>query len=94
MSVFITGIAGFIGCNLARAMLGNGATVAGFDNLCRGSIRNLEPLEGHARFHFEKVELADLESYGRALRALHARSPITEIWHLAASSDIPGGPRP
>ena len=91
MSVFITGVAGFIGCNLAGALLRDGATVAGFDNLCRGSIRNLEPILNHPNFTFETVELSDLEAYGRALRSLHARHPITEIWHLAANSDIPAG---
>ncbi|MGA8005143.1 MAG: NAD-dependent epimerase/dehydratase family protein, partial [Burkholderiales bacterium] len=40
---------------------------------------------------FEAVELADLETYRQALREAHARSAITEVWHLAANSDIPAG---
>ena len=91
MSIFITGVAGFIGCNLARTMLDGGATVAGFDNLCRGSIENLNAVKEHANFSFEIVDLANLDAYRISLRALHARSPITEVWHLAANSDIPAG---
>jgi UDP-glucose 4-epimerase len=91
MAVFITGVAGFVGCNLARAMLERGEQVAGFDNLCRGSAANLEPIRRQPRFAFERVDLDDLDAYRRALRALHARSPITEVWHLAANSDIPAG---
>ena len=91
MAVFITGVAGFIGCNLARAMLERGEEVAGFDNLCRGSAANLEPLRRRAAFSFERIDLADIDAYRRALGALHARSPITEVWHLAANSDIPAG---
>jgi UDP-glucose 4-epimerase len=91
MSVFITGVAGFIGCRLAGALLERGETVAGFDNLCRGSVRNLEPVLSHPKFSFAAVDLADMAAYGAALRALHARQPITQVWHMAANSDIPAG---
>ena len=91
MSVFITGVAGFIGCNLAAAMLERGEYVFGFDNLSLGSIGNLDSILGHPRFSFEAVDLADIDAYRRALGVLHSRSRIAEIWHLAASSDIPAG---
>lgn len=91
MRIFITGVAGFIGSNLAAAMLERGDEVAGFDNLCLGSTRNLDSILGHPNFAFEIVDLADFDAYRSALRALHSRSPITEVWHLAASSDIPAG---
>jgi UDP-glucose 4-epimerase len=91
MSIFITGVAGFIGCNLAATLLARGDEVAGFDNLCRGSTRNLDAIRANPRFAFEAVDLADIDAYRRALRGLHARSRITEVWHLAANSDIPAG---
>jgi UDP-glucose 4-epimerase len=91
MSIFITGVAGFIGCNLARTLLDQGHVVSGFDNLCRGSLANLAEISGHPKFSFEKVDLADPTAYGSALRRLHAREPITEVWHMAANSDIPAG---
>lgn len=91
MSVFITGVAGFIGSNLAGAMLKRGGRVAGFDNLCRGSRANLEQIASDGNFCFEVVDLADLEAYRAALGELHRRDPVTEIWHMAANSDIPAG---
>ena len=91
MSLLVTGAAGFIGANLVRALLERGERVAGFDNLSLGSRRNLAPVEAHPGFAFEAVDLADLDAYRHALRALHDRRSITEIWHLAASSDIPAG---
>jgi UDP-glucose 4-epimerase len=91
MTVFVTGVAGFIGCGLASVLLDRGETVAGFDNLCRGSLENLKPVLKHPNFFFAVVDLANLEAYREALSTLHGRSPITEIWHLAANSDIPAG---
>ena len=91
MSVVITGVAGFIGCNLAAALLERGDEVVGLDNLSLGSRRNLERVLAHARFSFHAVGLEDLDAYRDVLRAAHTRSPIAEIWHLAASSDIPAG---
>lgn len=91
MTIFITGVAGFLGCNLAATLLARGNTVAGFDNLSRGSLRNLESIAKHPEFHFETIDLADIDGYRRALRKLHSSSPLTEVWHMAANSDIPGG---
>jgi UDP-glucose 4-epimerase len=91
MTSFITGAAGFIGCRLAGELLKRGETVAGFDNLCRGSLQNLKPILDHPKFSFSSVDLADLDAYRQALRLLHAREPISEIWHMAANSDIPAG---
>lgn len=91
MTILITGVAGFVGSNLAATMLERGDQVAGFDNLCRGTMRNLAPVLRHPGFYFEAVDLADIDAYRIALRALHARRPIDEVWHLAANSDIPAG---
>ena len=91
MRILITGVAGFIGCNLAKTLLDRGHAVAGFDNLSRGSARNLEPIARHPQFRFETVDLADIDAYRRALREVHAASPVSEVWHMAANSDIPGG---
>jgi len=91
MTVFITGVAGFVGTNLAQAMLARGRRVAGVDNLCRGSTRNLAVVLENPGFEFQAVDAADLDAYRSALTALHRRSPIAEIWHLAANSDIPAG---
>jgi UDP-glucose 4-epimerase len=91
MTIFITGVAGFIGTNLAAAFLDRGVRVVGFDNLCRGTETNLAALRSHPQFEFCVVDLADLDAYRQALDAVHARTPIVEVWHLAANSDIPAG---
>ena len=41
MRILITGIAGFIGCNLTRALLEKGYHVEGIDNLSTGDATNL-----------------------------------------------------
>lgn len=91
MSVFITGVAGFVGVNLASALLSRGQRVVGFDNFCRGCEANLTPLRQDDRFAFERVELTDVDAYRAALERMHRQDPVTEVWHMAANSDIPAG---
>ena len=91
MAILITGAAGFVGANLATVLLGRGEGVVGFDNLRLGSRRNLEPVLGQRDFAFDAVDLADIAAYRTALRAAHSHNRVTEVWHLAASSDIPAG---
>jgi len=56
MKVLITGVAGFIGSNLAHAHLSEGHSVTGIDNLSTGSRGNLENLKG---LHFIDSGLTD-----------------------------------
>lgn len=91
MNVLVTGAAGFIGCRLTEALLARGDTVVGFDNLCRGALANLELASHQPKFTFMQVELADIDAYRAALKHVHERTPLTEVWHLAANSDIPAG---
>lgn len=91
MNIFITGVAGFVGANLAARLLSRGDRVVGFDNLCRGSLNNLASVLDHPAFAFERVDLSDFDAYRRALAVAHAVNPIAEVWHLAANSDIPAG---
>lgn len=91
MTILVTGAAGLIGVNLVSRLLESGKQVAGFDNLCRGSLSNLQPVETHPGFEFVQVDLDNIDAYRAALLRLHQEAPVTEVWHLAANSDIPAG---
>ena len=91
MSILITGAAGFIGCNLTEELIAKGHVVFGVDNFCRGRQENLDKVIAHPRFAFAEVDMADLDAYRSAFDAFQARDPITEVWHMAANSDIPAG---
>ena len=60
MSILVTGGAGFIGCNIVRELLQRGQRVVVFDNLVRGSERNLATVHNHPAFVFELDDLAAL----------------------------------
>jgi UDP-glucose 4-epimerase len=91
MSILITGVAGFIGCNLAKRLTNEGHIVVGVDNLSRGTLRNLAVVENPTNFHFVEVDCADRPGFLAKTKAFHDKFPITEVWHLAANSDIPAG---
>jgi len=77
----ITGIAGFIGSALARAVLAQGDQVRGIDNLSTGKRANLtEILDG---IDFRRADLLDLEA---AQQACHG---VDYVLHQAAIPSVP-----
>ncbi len=75
----ITGVAGFIGSNLAIRMVAEGWNVVGLDDLSRGKASNLEDLEGESAFTFVQ---ADVTQPG-CFEAING-SDVECIVHLAA----------
>jgi len=71
VSILITGVAGFIGCNLAEAMIAKGCNVFGVDNFCRGQPENIEKLICNANFTFAEVEMTDFAAYRAVFEAIH-----------------------
>jgi dTDP-glucose 4,6-dehydratase len=71
----ISGAAGFIGSHLCDRLLADGHEVVALDNFITGSSRNLEHLAGHARFRFEKCDVAHPFSVNGA---------FDHVWHLAS----------
>ena len=59
MRILITGGAGFIGSHLCDRYLADGHEVIAMDNLSTGSVRNIDHLAGHERFHFIKHDVTN-----------------------------------
>jgi GDP-D-mannose 3',5'-epimerase len=68
--VYVTGAAGMIGSNTARALLHDGMKVVGIDNLWRGKIENIKDLLGNPNFVFRHADLAaDRDWFGDMVTA-------------------------
>jgi nucleoside-diphosphate-sugar epimerase len=76
--ILVTGVAGFIGSNLAKLILDRGDAVVGIDNLSAGTQENLDP-----RVEFYKNDTSTPEVY-----------PLFEgvdaVFHLAAKTSLTG----
>jgi UDP-glucose 4-epimerase len=74
--IVVTGVAGFVGSNLAKHLLQTGYTVIGLDNLSAGTLENIDP-----RVEFHQADICTPEIY-----------PILEgadaVFHLAAKTSL------
>ncbi len=84
MNVLITGGAGFIGSNLAKALLDNGNTVVVVDNLLLGKKENIADFTNNERFHFYEQDINKIEELCNIIK----KHDIDFVYHLAANSDI------
>src|SRR4051812_47876260 len=78
MKILITGVAGFIGSNLAEALLKDGHEVVGFDNLSQGDLLNMIPFQNNPQFKFVKGDVLDVQDLVKAAEGCGV------IYHLAA----------
>ena len=90
MAVLVTGVAGFIGYHVARALLGRGETVVGIDNLndyydVGLKEARLAGLEGRPGFCFRRLDIADRDAISELLAE---ESRIDRIVHLAAQAGV------
>lgn len=76
MNILITGVAGFIGSNLADRLLLEGHEVAGIDNLAYGV---KEQIPGEIRFHKADIRSKDIYPHFKGMDA---------VFHLAAKNCI------
>ncbi|WP_243295678.1 SDR family oxidoreductase [Geothrix mesophila] len=81
MKILVTGGAGFIGSNLAEALLSQGHAVRVLDNFCAGDRRNLEALQGD----LEVIE-GDITSPADCARAC---AGVDAVSHQAALGSVP-----
>ncbi|NEQ46713.1 MAG: NAD-dependent epimerase [Leptolyngbya sp. SIOISBB] len=88
-TVLVTGAAGFIGFHVSQALLSQGHTVIGVDNLndyydVRLKQARLSQLIGHCRFSFYRLDLADRDR----TEHLFATENIQRVIHLAAQPGV------
>jgi UDP-glucose 4-epimerase len=92
MHHFITGVAGFIGSQLADSLLEDGAQVSGVDDYSLGRPEHLDSARKNPGFSFYKCDISRPDQALESLQACcnWAGAPDV-IWHLAANSDIVAG---
>ena len=89
MKFLVTGVAGFIGSSISKALLDAGHDVIGIDNLnayydVALKQERLHRLQASKAFQFHKMNVADHE----ALLALPERDSIDRVLHLAAQAGV------
>lgn len=84
----ITGGAGFVAVNLIRRLLSAGESVVALDDLSRGKREALVEFEGDPQFEFHVIDCSDPIAMVAVFGQL---GEVTDVWHLAANSDIPAG---
>jgi len=77
----VTGIAGFIGSNIARELVRRGETVRGIDNFSTGKWENIADLKDH--LEFREVNLLDTKGVESACEG------IDFVLHQAALPSVP-----
>ena len=83
-SVFlVTGGAGFIGSNVAEAILKKGYQVRVLDNLSTGHIENIQPYLEHPDFTFIQEDIRNLDA------CLKATEGVDYVINLAAWGSVP-----
>jgi UDP-glucose 4-epimerase len=82
MSLYlITGVGGFIGSSLARALLTRGEQVRGVDNFSTGKRENLDEIRGRIDFH--EADILDLDAMRKACAG------VDFVLHQAAIPSVP-----
>src|SRR5579871_982523 len=77
----ITGVAGFIGSNLAKALVERGERVRGVDNFATGKPENIAALRG--KLDFREADILDLDSMRAACQGMDY------VLHQAAIASVP-----
>lgn len=92
MHHFITGIAGFIGSQLADSLLEGGDRVSGVDDFSLGRSAHLDCATANPGFRFFELDISRRDQAIECLGAVAKWGGTPDIiWHLAANSDIAAG---
>ena len=76
-NILVTGAAGFLGSHLCDALLADGNSVIGVDNLCTGNLANLRHLENDRRFHFLEQDITKPFDVGKVDFVFNFASPAS-----------------
>ncbi len=82
MRVLVSGAAGFLGSHLTDSLLADGHSVLGVDNLCTGSIKNIEHLNTDPRFEFMEQDICEPFEPGHVDYVFNFASPASPIDYL------------
>lgn len=82
-TALVTGVAGFIGANLAHSLLEQGYAVRGVDNFETGRQRNIEALHGASSFTFVEGDVRDRDAMAEVTRH------VDTVFHQAAVASVP-----
>ncbi len=89
MKILVTGVAGFIGMNVAKALLERGEEVVGIDNLndyydVQLKHDRLKLIESYSAFTFIKMDIADRD----AMKALFEQQKFQRVFNSAAQAGV------
>ncbi|KPN29447.1 Vi polysaccharide biosynthesis protein TviC [Halolamina pelagica] len=82
-TALVTGVAGFIGSNLADALLGRGYDVRGVDNFETGREQNLTGLREKDDFSFHEADIRDADAMAEITAG------VDYVFHQAAVPSVP-----
>jgi dTDP-glucose 4,6-dehydratase len=78
-TILVTGAAGFLGSHLCDALLADGASVIGVDNLCTGDLANIAQLVNEPRFRFVEQDICQPFDVGAVDYVFNFASPASPI---------------
>jgi nucleoside-diphosphate-sugar epimerase len=82
-TALVTGVAGFIGSNLAGALIDRGYDVHGVDNFATGREKNLATLVSDDNFSFREADIRDADAIADIIHG------VDYVFHQAAVPSVP-----
>lgn len=80
--VLVTGAAGFLGSHLCDALVAEGHSVIGVDNLSTGKVANLEQLSGEPRFELIEHDICERFDFGPVDFVFNFASPASPVDYM------------